>query len=516
MLKKYNSYLLEHYPLLWNMRLLGVLGISLAFHLLHFVIGYFDFIPTDSIGGWQEPQNIFFATPFAIFSIIGSIIIFILWLIRVFRNNAFKSFYPVSSRQLFVQFSIFMLVSLLNITYYYSYATGYVFHARNMTSKEANQKDIEIYNKVIGLLQESAQSYSIENRLYPAPFPLVKQFVNANEDNNNSQEYYYEGKYGERFSKQQVDSMTGAVDFSYLNHYNYYAYINPLGETENYYGADIESVPKLKERYKAYLHMLEHSDELKKSMEDFIGLCQRHNIKHKIDVAVWHSWVYHPPFFPVKYVIKQYYDYQSSITPATELSETAQFNPDGFYVELNKLQYLLRNTMRAYEYGFELSVFCGFLYVALALALIIFAYRSTSRKVWLISYIGSGVVLMFVGALTALVSYGASSNRQAVLGSYLIIILGFLLAHFMVKNKTASGVLLNWFAWSLPAVSLIIFGLIQSSKLDHNNTSSETTKPLYIEQHADVYFFACLIVYFVALGFFINPLFRRWQALPED
>lgn len=513
MFKKYNNYLLEHFPLLWNMRLIGILGITVVFHMLHFIIGYFTFSPTDSIGSWREPQNIFFTTPFAIFSIIGSIIILILWLIRVFRNNAFKSFYPFSNGQLFAQFAIFALVSLLNITYYYSYTTGYVLHARNLTGKENNKKDIEIYNKVVGLLQESAQAYSIENRLYPAPFPLVKQFVNANEDNNNSQDYYYEGKNGEKFSKQQVDSMTGGVALSYLNHYNYYAYISPLNQDENYYGADIESEPILKERYQSYLRMLHNGAELKKSMQDFLDLCKRHNIKHKIKVDVWYTWVYNPPYFPAKYTIKQFYDSYNSPTVVTE---TGQYNPNGFYVDINTLQYSLRNTMRAYEYGFELSLFSGFLYVALGLALMIFAYRTTSRRVWLISYIGSGVILMIVGAFTALVSYGSSSNGIMVLSTYLIIILGFLMAHFIVKNKTASGVFLNWFAWSLPVVSVIVLGIVEAGRIDHKNISSAVPERLYVEQHVDVYFFACLIVYFVVLGFFINPLYRRWQALPED
>ena len=146
----------------------------------------------------------------------------------------------------------------------------------------------------------------------------------------------------------------------------------------------------------------------------------------------------------------------------------------------------------------------------------IFAYRTTSRRVWLISYIGSGVILMIVGAFTALVSYGSSSNGQAVLGTYLTIILGFLMAHFLIKNKTASGVFLNWFAWSLPAVSLIIFGIIEASKIDHRNISTLSPEPLYIEQHSDVYFFACFVIYLIVLALFINPLYKRWQAMSED
>lgn len=513
MIKRLQNHLLEHYPLLWNMRLLSVLSVILALHIVHFMVGYNSFDDLDTFG-WREPEARFFSTPFVMFSFIISTVVFILWLIRVFRNNAFKSFYPFSNGQLFAQMMIILLVCLLNITYYYSYTIGYVWHSRNQSNEEVNKKDVEIYNKVIPLLQESTDAYKIENRCWPKPFPLSRHYKSTGQNEvtyqngravNTPAEFYYESRTGDIFTPEEIDSMVGGYQFSYLNQCNDYIYLNLAFVSPNYYdGPNPER--KSEENRIAFVALLNNPKELKKAMQDFIEMCDRHQITYKLNADDWFQWVYNPPYYPVKYTIKQWY------YSGTSMGSTGgnQFNPKGYYVELNKLQNKLSNTMRSYRYSFKLGVFCGFLYAALAMSLLVFAYRATSRRVWLVSFIGSGLICLIVGTLTAIIginSHGNSFERTA-LYMYLFIIFGFLAVHFMSSNKTIAGACLTWFAWSLPFVSVIIFGFMEMQNKGRG----------YLIEHrsSDVYFFCCFLIYLLVMALVIVPRFRIWQASPED
>lgn len=513
MLKKLQNYLLEHYPLLWNMRLVSVLSVILLLHLIHFMVGYQSFDDLDTYG-WRDPESRFFSTPFVMFSFIISTVVFILWLIRVFRNNAFKSFYPFSNGQLFAQMMIIFFVCLLNITYYYSFTSGYVWHSRNQSNEEGNKKDIELYNKVIGLLQESTDAYKIENKCWPKPFPLSRHYQSSQSNVvtyengrpiNQPAEFYYQSRSGELFTVAQVDSMLGGYQYSYLNQCSDYIYIHSAFASPNY-AEPVTVERELTANRAAYTRMLNDPKELRQVMKDFIEMCDRHQIAYKLNADDWFQWVYNPPYYPVKYTIKHWY-YNGGRMGSTGGN---QFNPKGYYIELNKLQNKLNNTMRSYRYGFKLGAFCGFLYAALAMSLLVFSFRATSRRVWLVSFIGSGLICLIVGTLTALIginSHGRSFENTA-LNMYLIIIFGFLAVHYMSSNKIIAGASLNWFTWSLPFVSVIIFAFVEMQNKQRVHLIENSS--------ADLYFFCCLLAYLLVMALVLIPRYRNWQAKPED
>lgn len=503
MIKKLHKDLLENYPLLWNLRLPGVFGALAIFHLIHFLVGYSMYSGEESTR-WHNPEGMYFSTSFCLFSMIGSSVIFILWLIRVFRNNAFKSFYPIGNGKLFQEFMVFFVVCLLNITCYYSYTFGFVFHARNNTNNSENKKDIEVYNSVIAFLQNNKDAYRLEGRCYPDPFPLTKRYNEnvryAPSDQVPKSDYYFVSRDGRKFSSAEVDVLTGGVEYSYLNNCNFYSmYIH--NESDRYSSNSEQE----NEHYKTRLvKTLNNPEELKANMAAFIKLCDKHNISYQLEVDDWFKWVYNPPYFPVNYLIfhKYYYPGQyptPNLSDASVIQASLQLNPKGYFVEVSKLQNILQSTQRAYDYSFELAPFLGFLYAALFMSIMIFTFRATARRTWMIALIGSALICLIIGALTAVLAFGG--GKDGILYFYLLVILSFILIHFISIRKTVSGVSLIWFVWSLPYAFVILLGLLENN---------------FDKDYFQTYFLVCLFIYLMTLRFFLVPRFRAWQAMPEN
>ncbi|HTN17944.1 MAG TPA: sulfite exporter TauE/SafE family protein [Chitinophagaceae bacterium] len=513
--KKLNTRLLEDYPLLWNMRLPGILGVLVLFHIVHFCTGYGLYTGVEDMG-WESPTGMYFSTSFSLFSIIGSCVIFILWLNRVFRNNAFKSFYPVSNTQLYGQFCIILLVCFLNISGYYSFTSGYVAHARNNTSNSANEKDIELYNRVICFLQNK-EDYRIDNRCSPYPFPLTKKYVSdvaIRNGKDSPDDYYYVSRDGQAYSSRQVDSIAGGQQYAYLNFCNNYAVIVP--EQGFRYASQNRYEQGLAE-YSPHV-LLRDPQKLKADMKAFLALCARNKVGYKLDADDWFNWVNNPPYYPVRYTIYQKYYAPSRYASAGPdlTAETAlQLNPKGYFVEVQKLRSILQHTQKAHEYSYESGPLLGMLYAALSIALLIFSFRATSRRIWMISLVGSALLGLVIGAFTAVLAFGG--GKEGILYFYLLIIAAFLVIHLISTGKTISGVALNWFTWFLPLVSTIILGLTESKNYQHTtiNGVQQWTDP-WIFDHLELYFLICLLIYLLTLCFVLVPRYRKWQAMPEN
>ncbi|MDI9319083.1 MAG: hypothetical protein QM530_01295 [Phycisphaerales bacterium] len=529
MMKKLNQYLLENYPLVWNMRLLSVLAVCTLLHLVHFVIGFFTFSTIEGMS-YHNPEGMFFDSPFALFSIIGSFIVFILWLIKVLRNNAFKSFYPFSKIQLFAQFLIFFLVALFNITYYFSYTYGYVVSARLHTDIVANTKDNEVLQNVLPFLQ-GKDSYDIQNRCTPYPFPMNKRFKNEaiNDPNNpdkvilpkgysDNSDHYYIGSDKRIYSPKQLDSIAGGATFSYLNYCSYrYRY-----NYDSYESQKEELIQKMHKQLKV------QPEAIRASMSAFLQVCDKYKIKYKLSVDDWFKWVYHPPYFPVTYTIQNTYYYPQTdaedavneVAVPTPANSEKELNPKGYFVQVDRLECILDNTFKVHEYHIKWNILLVFMYFAMAIALTLFSFRASSKRIWLISLIGSALVCLAVGAITAVLNYGKGNTGSMVLLFYLLLILAFLLVAIISHKKTIAGVTLNWFVWSAPAILPIIYGIYSARYryIQSQVPAYQYTKPHlldWIDNHTEVFMSLCILLSFISM-LFLSSRYRRWQAMPED
>jgi len=139
MFKKVQNYLLIQHPLLWNTKIVPAFSLAIVLHILFFIIGYLNGKVT-----FSERQLLHYSIDTEIvvfFSILVSLLFFVIWFIYLNRNNAFRAFYPTAAKSLYLQWLILLCVCLLNITYAVSYSVGKSLKTRSYYSEnEAHRR----------------------------------------------------------------------------------------------------------------------------------------------------------------------------------------------------------------------------------------------------------------------------------------------------------------------------------------------------------------------------------------
>ena len=148
------KYLLERFPLVWNTHLIWALPLILATHLFFFSWG-FAMVTDEAMGNYCfSLRNRFEGLP-TVMNFIAIVLLLVGWLIRLFRNNAFERFYPVSRWQLFRQFVIYLFImggilsSGLSFTIgesakvHLRYTDSYIHNVLQQYPKNFNFEDVE-------------------------------------------------------------------------------------------------------------------------------------------------------------------------------------------------------------------------------------------------------------------------------------------------------------------------------------------------------------------------------------
>ena len=148
------KYLLERYPAIWNTHLIWALPLIFAIHLFFFLWG-FATITDENMSNYSFGlENHFEGLPM-VMSFIIIVLMLVGWFIRLFKNNAFKRFYPVSEWQLFRQFVIYLFImggilsSGLSFTIgesakvHLRYTDSYIHNVLQQYPKNFNFEDVE-------------------------------------------------------------------------------------------------------------------------------------------------------------------------------------------------------------------------------------------------------------------------------------------------------------------------------------------------------------------------------------
>lgn len=166
---KTNQYLLERFPTIWNTRLVWMLLSAILLHLLFFVVG-FATLSNPEILHERLIKDIFFKNGAVYFTTMISILLLVGWLIYMFKNNAFKNFYPTSNSKLFGQFLCYLLIISSCSSFYLSYNYGVKSYVAITYPDAQINKEIEVANDVAMFFSESVEDYTIENRKHPQLF----------------------------------------------------------------------------------------------------------------------------------------------------------------------------------------------------------------------------------------------------------------------------------------------------------------------------------------------------------
>ena len=148
------KYLLERYPAIWNTHLIWALPLIFAIHLFFFLWG-FATITDENMSNYSFGlENHFEGLPM-VMSFIIIVLMLVGWFIRLFKNNAFERFYPVSRWQLFRQFVIYLFImggilsSGLSFTIgesakvHLRYTGSYIHNVLQQYPKNFNFEDVE-------------------------------------------------------------------------------------------------------------------------------------------------------------------------------------------------------------------------------------------------------------------------------------------------------------------------------------------------------------------------------------
>jgi hypothetical protein len=355
---KFNQYLLEKYPTIWNTKIVWMLLASVIIHVLFFIIGYISHADPATLQKFDVRDDYFDGGMIFIHLII-SVLMIVGWLILMFKNNAFKNFYPSSRGKLFLQFLQYFVIIFASTTFFFSYMTGFKMFIKNKYPDKEMAENVALINKVYPFFSQELENYTLDNKTFP-------QFSNLYcetdiEKINRNQKYfvyydrvyqyntlysktvYQKDKYGDYlfpdnesendfaydetkdnsktyYFKKDVVDVSPYIKTTGLSYYNFSTlfYKNDLTEkgylrrnhyNDDYINDDKESFKKEKfEINKITTDLLNKKDpaEIEKLMNNFLKVSKKFGIQNNIDAKGWAKMVYAPENFEVHYFIKKY------------------------------------------------------------------------------------------------------------------------------------------------------------------------------------------------------------------
>lgn len=487
---KTNQYLLERYPTIWNTRLVWMLLAAATLHLLFFVFGFFTLTNPEML---QERRvtNLFFENGSIFLSVIISILLVVTWIIYMFKNNAFKNFYPTTRLKLFGQFILYLVIVLSCTTFYISYQYGMKTYIASTYSEEQLNKEIEVANDAYLFLSEKLENYTLNQRRFPKPFnelycetntrfiyydspymsfedddyqfyslrsieiPINKSYnkITGSNDLSKSSGYIYSkttDSIRTYYFKDSVVNVQQFVKTPFPSLYNMSStfFVSTKSKLRDEYdynyakysGYDYNSTPLFSLRHhlrnKRNYKLLERNDktEIKQLLTDFLTISNYYKIDHNLTTAEWFNLVYHPNNFEVKNFIrdqaKRDYGYQDVVTGnRTKTQEFYSNRLTDYYYQNNALRNVFEN-IESVRYSNPLESIHIFLWLAFFFAAIIFIFRITGLKPLLFSILTIGVLTLIISLFAALLFYIVGGNDDFV--GYFLMYLVFALSTLII------------------------------------------------------------------------------------
>lgn len=361
-INKFNQYLLEKYPTIWNTKLVWMLMAGFVVHILFFIIGYISHINPKSL----QTSNViddYFNKGIVFIHLIISILMIVGWLLMMFKNNAFKSFYPSSKGKLFSQFLQYFVIIFVCTTFYFSYMIGFKMYINNKYPDAEMKENIEIINRGNAFLSQNLELYTLDNRLSPKPFYDLycetdikkvdrtkkyfvfydrvyqynsvysktsykknkdKEFIVPEPEKTENKEVIYsetnDNKSETFYFKKDVVDVSQYIKYEGFSFYNFselfYEYKSEHYDysTINYYDKNhIDYDNLLLKKKKAEVNrktaeLLDKNNavEVEKLLSQFLKISNQFAIENNLDEKQWTKMVYAPQDFKVRYFIKKY------------------------------------------------------------------------------------------------------------------------------------------------------------------------------------------------------------------
>jgi hypothetical protein len=498
MFKNIQKYLLLNYPLLWNTRVVPTTIILLVINLIFFFIGLekgkLNFFENNNNYSYDNEAVVIF------FSILVSILILILWIVFYFKNNSFKSFYPKRTLSLFKEWSIIVficfLISLFSCSYYY----GKDVRLRSYFTEQEAKNRCELLSKA-SFFVEGSYSNNYNNDYAEAA--VETEFIDSTNTKNDS--LLFNGKNYSKFSLLNKN----------LNSYNFF---------------DQKSDSIRKNTIKTWL-VNQQKDSIKSVFKKYLAIAKEHKLEANIDENKWFDLIYDYPTF-LNYreigssnINHEYYENINqpldSINKYIKVVNGVKYEYYKHYVPEKSLNY---NYSKISEAWVSPNINFGSLlipmYFSIGLSLLIFGFRVTSGRNWLIAVISLGVISIVLGIFTIIIN-SDYSFASAVISLTVFTFIYFFTTISRKKSKNISGVILNAMLWLfpslLPLIYYIILEILQDLARPYHVSykQSEYYPAIQFMEDFGLIFGYLNIVFIVVLMLFLSIKIKQWRSLAE-
>ncbi len=544
-IKKINKYLLEHYPLVWNTRLVWMLLINLIMHLSFFIMGYLAVSDMSDLKNRYQLSSYYYDTVIMNYNILFSILILLIWIVFYLRNNAFKNFYKLSSLALFKEFCIILLIGFISISQYLSFKQGLMIKIRGMYEWEQVDQDIKAFNRTAIFLPQTYSNYEIDKKKYPEPFPLKMVSENENDPvqvidttrayfnykgfryqffeidekylqkyRENYQTIYYPSKYS--FKHRIVKDVSDFKDHIRPNLRNYSDKKFPIGQDSLDYVLQLRS-------HESILNEAD-SIKIKRELQTFLELLKTYEIDHNVTMDYWFPLVYNPPLYEINEFVQRS---NPAKTPDYSYIDSYMDNDDDKYVsgipfsktvycDLSDVDNLFKNVHDSYFVESETEFISVVLALAIFFGLILYIFKTTSLRSLLLSIVSFIVIMVLVIMMMSYSNriYDYQSNvepEQLIMIGITFLVMFFAVLSYMRKvKKLITSILFSLSVYALPLFTLFVCLRISKMIKDANEGVREGFA-LWFDDYG-----YWLIVSIWILGIFVYSRFiKELNSRPE-
>ena len=456
-----NQWLLERYPTVWNTKIVWMLAIAAVLHILFFGIGILCFLDPERLQQYNA-LDFYFKSGVVFISIILSVLLLLVWLITMFRNNAFKNFYPFSRSKLFIQFVHYLVIFLACTTFYYSFTLGFQTFISVKYDDQVMAKDVAAVNVGMPLLPFELSDYELDRLRLPSPFDTLYCITNRNKMSDRpynmvyrfkSREYQFwtynkieeKGFYdvvetGQRSDRlihtknirdkrylyykvaaQNVEIPTGTSAPSFYNYSDVF-YENTQYEETSYpyaYEPGIyddkkdynELTPPRRQSIINNQNLLQQGEQsVHDALRKLDKIAERYQIKNNIQVDQWIKRQSYAKPYEIQEIINkssQAYDHSTYVNDGTdtEFKKYERSIKGDLYFDATSLDRAFSNIDDIKESNiFEGSIHF-FLWIAFTFSLLVLSFRAFGLKSLLFSLVSIGVVTIACVLLILLGSY---------------------------------------------------------------------------------------------------------------
>ena len=509
MFKNFNHKFVYKYPLIWNTKIVPFLLLSLAIHVVFFFVGYQNaIVHSVQIHNYYNQESN--ATTINLFAILISVLVFIIWCVLYFRNNGFKAFYPKKNNSLFKEWMLILLFCITTFSYALSAIFGANVQTRSIMPQKLALERCETISKASLFLQGSFKEGN-----------WIDSTVNGKIVRIERDSFAFEGK-----------------------NYSLKSLLNKNIESFPFFDDKQDSLTRLKVQR---LLKVNDKEAISKIFKNYFIIANEHQLKSNISAEKWMELVYdYPEFVNYKAIgnsereLEVKYDYadadvdvnnenvmvRDTISNIFKNVNGQSYVYSKYYVSQQSLSKFYTKVAASWQNSLlDFDFIMVVLYLSFSFSLMVFSFKITSARNWLIALIAMGVLQIVFGIGTVFFSYSLTFPILCLI-YFLSICVYFSIIYIQKRGKRLSGIVLNQILWLLagflPMVYVIVMDLVKLYS-GYYERYDEKTRVL-IEEFPKIDWFeehSLLLLHFnlvivIFMMFLFSRVIKKWRGISEE